>query len=90
MLSTAHELRNEVVEELIPDLANESCARLDVELGRGSRNRGREHEQARKGRKGEKARKRGQADSTRRETCLSEEKEPTSATEAMLSRRQVE
>jgi hypothetical protein len=35
-----HELRNEVVEELIPDRVSESRAELDVELVRGSRNRG--------------------------------------------------
>ena len=40
----AHELRNEVVEELIPDLMSESRAELDVELVGESRNRGMESE----------------------------------------------
>jgi len=44
----AHELRNEVVEELIPSVGNESCAELNVECGQGSRNRGRENEKGRK------------------------------------------
>jgi len=43
-----HELRNEVVEELIPSVGNESCAELNVECGQGSRNRGRENEKGRK------------------------------------------
>jgi hypothetical protein len=43
-----HELRNEVVEELIPDWVGESRAELDVELVRGSRNRGRENEKGRR------------------------------------------
>jgi hypothetical protein len=42
-------LRNEFVEELIPDLASESRADRDVELGKRSRNRVREHEKVRKG-----------------------------------------
>jgi hypothetical protein len=44
----AHELRNEVVEELIPDLMSESRAELDVELVGESRNRGMESEKGRR------------------------------------------
>jgi len=45
---TAHELRNEVVEELIPDLVRKSRGELDVELGNAGRNRGRENEKGRR------------------------------------------
>jgi hypothetical protein len=48
MPPVSHELRNEVVEELIPDLVSESRTELDVELARGSRNRGRENEKGRR------------------------------------------
>jgi len=41
-------LRNEVVEELIPDLVSESRAELDVELVRGDKNRGMESEKGRR------------------------------------------
>jgi len=41
-------LRNEVVEELIPDLVSESRAELDVELVRGGKNRGMESEKGRR------------------------------------------
>jgi hypothetical protein len=38
----SHELRNEVVEDLIPDLVSESRGELDIELVSDGRNRGRE------------------------------------------------
>jgi hypothetical protein len=41
-------LRNEVVEELIPDLVRKSRGELDVELGNAGRNRGRENEKGRR------------------------------------------
>jgi hypothetical protein len=44
----AHELRNEVVEELIPDLMSESRAELDAPLVGESRNRGMESEKGRR------------------------------------------
>ncbi len=44
----AHELRNEVVEELTPDLVGESRAELKVELMRGGRNKGMEGEKGRR------------------------------------------
>jgi hypothetical protein len=47
-LSTAHELRNEAVEELTPDLVGESRAELDIELMRDGRNRGMEGEKGRR------------------------------------------
>ncbi len=46
-------MRNEVVEELPPDLVGESRAELKVELMRDGRNKGMEGE---KGRRGEKSR----------------------------------
>ena len=48
VLGKTHELRNEVVEELIPDLMSESRAELDVELVGESRNRGMESEKGRR------------------------------------------
>jgi len=48
LLCLAHELRNEVVEELIPDLMSESRAELDVERVGESRNRGMESEKGRR------------------------------------------
>ena len=36
----AHELRNELVEELTPTLADETCAELDAPLLRDGKNRG--------------------------------------------------
>ena len=45
---TAHEVRNEVVEELIPDVVSESHGELNVELARNGRNRGREDEKGRR------------------------------------------
>jgi hypothetical protein len=44
----AHELRNEVVEELIPDLVGENRAELDAPLVRGGRNRGMESKKGRR------------------------------------------
>ena len=44
----AHELRNEAVEELIPDLVGESRAELKVELMRDGRNNGMEGEKGRR------------------------------------------
>ncbi len=44
----SHELRNEVVEELIPDLMSEKRAELDIELVGKSRNRGMESEKGRR------------------------------------------
>src|SRR5947209_19481855 len=44
----AHELRNENVEELIPDLASESGGELDVELVSDGREKGRENEKGRR------------------------------------------
>jgi hypothetical protein len=41
-------LRNEVVEELIPDLVDENVAGLDVPHGRGDRTRGMESEKGRR------------------------------------------
>jgi hypothetical protein len=41
-------LRNEVVEELIPDLVGENRAELDAPLVRGGRNRGMESEKGRR------------------------------------------
>jgi hypothetical protein len=41
-------LRNEIVEELIPDLVSESRGELDVELVSDGRNRGRENEKGRR------------------------------------------
>jgi hypothetical protein len=41
-------LRNEVVEELIPDLVGENRAELDASLVRGGRNRGMESEKGRR------------------------------------------
>jgi len=44
----AHELRNEAVEELTPDLVGESRAELKVELMRDGRNNGMEGEKGRR------------------------------------------
>ena len=44
----AHELRNEVVEELTPDLVGERRAELKVELMRDGRNKGMEGEKGRR------------------------------------------
>jgi hypothetical protein len=44
----AHELRNEVVDELTPNLVGESRTELDVELVRGGRNRGMASEKGRR------------------------------------------
>src|SRR5437868_13186189 len=44
----SHELRNENVEELIPDLASESGGELDVELVSDGREKGRENEKGRR------------------------------------------
>jgi hypothetical protein len=41
-------VRNEVVEELIPDVVSESHGELNVELASKGRNRGREDEKGRK------------------------------------------
>ena len=57
---SAHELRNEVVEELNSDLMSQSGANLDSKLVRGNKNSGMENE---KGRRGEKSGERGQGDS---------------------------
>jgi hypothetical protein len=43
----AHELRNEVVEELISNLMNESCAEREAPRVGGGRNRGRESQKGR-------------------------------------------
>ena len=45
----AHELRNEVVEELNSDLVSQSGANLDSKLVRGNKNSGMENEKGRKG-----------------------------------------
>lgn len=47
-LSTTHGMRNEVVEELIPDMVSESHGELNVELVSSGRNRGREDEKGRR------------------------------------------
>jgi len=44
----AHELRNEVVEELIPHLVGENRAELDAPLPRDGRNRGMKGEKSRR------------------------------------------
>jgi hypothetical protein len=44
----AHELRNEVVDELAPDLVGKSRTELDVELVRDGKNRGMESEKGRR------------------------------------------
>ena len=44
----AHDLRNEVVEELIPDLVSENLAGLDVPHVRGGRTRGMENEKGKR------------------------------------------
>ncbi len=44
----AHELRNEIVEELIADRVSESCAEQDAPLVRGGRTRGTESEKSRR------------------------------------------
>jgi hypothetical protein len=64
----AHELRNEVVEELNSDLVSQSGANLDSKLVRGNKNSGMENE---KGRRGEKSGERGQEDLLG-QACLSE------------------
>jgi len=56
----AHELRNEVVEELNSDLVSQSGANLDSKLVKGNKTSGRENE---KGGKGEKSGERGQGNS---------------------------
>ncbi len=48
VLLLAHELRNEFVEELSPDLMSESRAERDAPLVRGGRNRGMESEKGRR------------------------------------------
>jgi len=54
MLRNTHDLRNEVVEELIPDLMSKGHAELDVERVRGAETEG---WRAEKGRRGEESRK---------------------------------
>jgi hypothetical protein len=44
----AHDLRNEVVEELIPDLVSENLTELDVPHVRGGRSRGMENEKGKR------------------------------------------
>src|SRR5438034_3099391 len=56
----AHELRNEVVEELNADLVSQSGANVGSKLVRGNKNSGMENE---KGRRGAKLRERGQRNS---------------------------
>ncbi len=48
MSCQAHELRNEVVEELIPNLVGESRAELDAPLPKDGRNRGMKGEKSRR------------------------------------------
>ena len=49
VFSSAHELRNEVVEELSPDLVGESGTELVALLIAGGRNRGMKSEKGRRG-----------------------------------------
>ncbi len=53
----SHELRNEVVEELSPDLMSESRAERDAPLVRGGRNRGMESKKGIEGQPGKEARR---------------------------------
>jgi len=46
--SSTHELRNEIVEELIADRVSESCAEQDAPLVRGGRTSGMESEKGRR------------------------------------------
>ena len=48
LASYAHELRNEVVEELISNLMNESCAEREAPRVGGGRNRGMESQKGRR------------------------------------------
>ena len=48
LVCKAHEVRNEVVEELISDVVSESHGELNVEFASKGRNRGREDEKGRR------------------------------------------
>src|SRR5258708_39818026 len=62
----SHELRNEVVEELSPDLMSESRAERDAPLVRGGRNRGMESKNGRRWEELQECKEKRQGRSTRR------------------------